>query len=69
MMALIDKKFLAAAVITALSGMRLDAYALAVAVSAMVFKMGLEVFCEVAKPEGVMIDRAEKWPVPGDRAA
>jgi hypothetical protein len=60
MMALIDKKFLAAAVVAALSGMRLGAYALAVYVSAMIFKVGLEVFCQVAKPEGIMIGRDEK---------
>ena len=59
MMALIDKKFLTATVVAALSGMRIGAYALAVCVSAMVFKMGLEVFCDVAKPDGIMIGKAE----------
>ena len=59
MMALIDKKFLTATVVAALSGMRVGAYAIAVCVSAMVFKMGLEVFCDVAKPDGIMIGKAE----------
>jgi hypothetical protein len=60
MMAVIDKKLLTAALVASISGMRIGAYALAVALTAMIFKMGLEVFCEVAKPAGVMIGVTEQ---------
>ena len=58
MAGLIDKKFLTAAVIAALGGLRVGAFALAVYLTAIIVKMGLEVFCEVARPDGVMIDKA-----------
>lgn len=57
MIALIDKKFLTVAVVAALSGMRIGAFALAAYLTAIILKMGLEVFCELAKPESVMIER------------
>jgi hypothetical protein len=60
MMAIIDKKFLTASIVTAMAGMKLGAFALAAALAAMVFKMGLEVFCDVARPSSVMIPISDK---------
>lgn len=60
MMAVLDRKMIAGAVVAMLAGMKIGAYTLAVAVAALVFKMGLEVFCEVARPNGVLIHASEQ---------
>lgn len=57
MMAVLDRKLMAIAIAAALSGMRIGAYALAVSVTAVILKMGLEVFCELSRPEGIMSQR------------
>ena len=54
---LFDKKYLAAAIVSGLSGMRVGLYAMAVYASALVIKMGLDVFCDAFKPEQLMISR------------
>jgi hypothetical protein len=55
MKGLLSKRVLAVAVGTALSGARVGILALAAAVTALVLKVGIDIFCESAKPEGVMI--------------
>jgi hypothetical protein len=59
MMAVIDKKLITGALVAMLSGMKIGAFALAAALAAIIFKMGLDVFCEVAKPAGVMLHVSE----------
>lgn len=60
MAAALDGRVVGTAIIAALGGMRLGTYALIVSVTALLLKMGLEVFCEVWVPPGVMIPREEK---------
>lgn len=58
--AVVDKKIVGTAVVAALGGFAIGWYALAAALAATVFKMGLEVFCDVSKPKGVMIGLDER---------
>lgn len=60
LMAVLDKKAVTAAVVSALAGMRVGLYALAVSATALVLKLGLSVVCEVWKPDGIMIHTSEK---------
>jgi hypothetical protein len=53
--AVINKKVIGTAVVMALGGIGVGWFVLAASVSAMIFKMGIEVFCEVAKPKSLMI--------------
>jgi hypothetical protein len=55
----VDKKVVGGAVVLALTGMSIGWFALAASVTAIVFKMGIEVFCEACKPEGLMIGLKE----------
>jgi hypothetical protein len=55
MMSILDSKLLTAYVVAALSGMRIGALMLAASLVAIVLRTGLDVFCEVAKPAGMMI--------------
>jgi hypothetical protein len=59
MMAVLDRKYIAGAVIAALAGLQIGVYAIAVSATALVLKFGLEVFCDRYQPEGVMISRKE----------
>lgn len=60
LMGLLDRKVLTPAVILALSGVKVGVYALAVSITALIIKMGLNVVCEVWKPDGVMIHVSER---------
>lgn len=55
----LDRKYIGSAVSAALLGMSIGIKALAVSFTALIIKMGLEVFCDVYKPEGIMIDKSE----------
>ncbi|MHB1194852.1 MAG: hypothetical protein ACYC6F_17635 [Longimicrobiales bacterium] len=57
--AVVNKKVVGTAVVAALGGLTIGWLALAAALTAMIFKMGLDVFCEVSKLEGLMIGRGE----------
>lgn len=52
--AVLDKKYITGSIVTALSGYRIGVYAMAVYVSALVLKTGIEVFCEVYQPPPIM---------------
>lgn len=60
LMGLLDRKVLATAVVLALGGVRVGVYALAVSLTALILKMGLDTMCEVWRPEGVMIHVSER---------
>lgn len=55
--AVFDKKYLTGAIVASLSGFRIGGYAIALYTSALVIKMGLEVFCDVYHPAPVMESR------------
>lgn len=59
MMAILNTKLLTAYLVSALSGMRIGALMLAASLIAIVLRAGLDVFCDVAKPVGMMIGRDE----------
>lgn len=58
-MVALDKKVIGAAIASALSGLGLGGYALTVPITAIVIKMGVEVFCEAYEPESLMIGLEE----------
>lgn len=51
----VNKKVVGTAVVMALGGLGIGWLALAASVTALIFKMGLEVFCDMTKPQGLMI--------------
>ncbi len=55
----LGKKYIAGAVTAAMAGLGIGLKALAVPVIALVIKFGIEVFCEQAKPTGVMSIKAK----------
>lgn len=59
LMVALDKKVIGAAIASAMSGLGVGTYALAVPVTAIVIKMGVEVFCEAYEPESLMIGLEE----------
>ena len=60
LMAVLDRRYLAIAVTTALSGMSIGVKALGVSATALLIKIGIEVFCDRYKPSGVMEERQKK---------
>ena len=60
LMAVLDRRYFAIAVATALSGMSIGVKALGVSATALLIKIGVEVFCERYKPSGVMDERRRK---------
>lgn len=60
LMAVLDRRYFAIAVTTALSGMSIGVKALGVSATALLVKIGVEVFCERYKPSGVMEERRRK---------
>ena len=60
LLTVLDKKYLAIAVTATLSGLNIGIKALAVSATALVIKVGIEVFCERYKPSGVMDSRFDK---------
>ena len=54
MKAVLDKKFITGSIVAALSGLRIGVYAMAVYFTALILKMGLEVFCDVYQPPPIM---------------
>ena len=54
MQAVLDKKYITTAVVSALAGLSIGVYAIAVYLSALLLKIGIETFCKVYKPGGIM---------------
>lgn len=54
MQAVLDKKYITVAIVSALSGLKIGIYAVAVYISALLIKIGIETFCNVYKPENIM---------------
>lgn len=59
MQAVLDKKYLTGAVVASLSGLAIGVYAIAVYLTALLIKVGIEVFCETFKPAGIMSMRTK----------
>jgi hypothetical protein len=60
MKGLLNQKVLTTAIISACAGLRVGVYTLVVSAVALVLKTGLDAFCEVSRPEGIMIHTSEK---------
>ncbi|WP_303203557.1 hypothetical protein [Raoultibacter timonensis] len=60
MMYLLDKKYLTAAVVAAMAQLNIGYFALAASVSAILFKTGIEIFCDRCEPADLMIEKADK---------
>jgi len=54
MKAVLDKKYLTVSIATALAGLNAGVYAIAVYLTALLVKIGLETFCNVYKPDNLM---------------
>lgn len=54
MQAVLDKKYITIAITTALSGLKIGIYAIAVYLTAILIKIGIETFCSIYKPSGIM---------------
>lgn len=59
MKVVLNKLYIGSAVATALSNLEIGLKALAVSVAALILKMGIEVYCEIFKPDTVMISRKD----------
>ena len=57
--AVVNKKVVGVAVVAALGGLTIGWLGLATALTAMIFKMGLQVFCKVSEPRMLMISKSE----------
>lgn len=57
--AIVNKKVVGAAVVAALHGLTIGWLGLAAVLTAMIFKMGLNLFCEISEPKGLMIAKNE----------
>ncbi len=55
LMVALDKRIVGAAVVAALSGLGMGTYAIAIPVTAILIKLGVDIFCERYQPEGLMI--------------
>jgi hypothetical protein len=60
LMAVLERRYLAIAVTTTLYGMSIGVKALGVSATALLVKIGVEVFCDRYKPTGVMEERRRK---------
>lgn len=54
MQAVLDKKYIATSIVSALAGLKIGIYAVAVYITALLIKIGIETFCNVYKPENIM---------------
>ena len=54
MQAVLDKKYITTAIATALAGLSAGVYAIAVYLTALLIKIGIETFCNVYKPDNIM---------------
>lgn len=54
MQAVLDKKYITASIATALAGLNAGVYAIAVYLSALLIKIGIETFCSIYKPSNIM---------------
>lgn len=54
MQAVLDKKYMTTAVVSALAGLNIGVYAIAVYLTALMLKIGIETFCKIYKPAGIM---------------
>lgn len=57
---LLDERILTASVVSSIAGMRIGMYALAVSLTAMVFRTGLDVFCDRFEPLDLMVERQDR---------
>ncbi|ADQ85301.1 hypothetical protein [Methylovorus sp. MP688] len=55
-----DKKYISAAIITAFGSWSISGAMIAITMAALAIKFGAEVFCEIYKPEFLMIDQKDK---------
>jgi len=60
MAVVLNRKYIASAVVVTLGGLDIGVVAIGASVTALIIKFGIEVFCDVYKPSGVMISRSEK---------
>lgn len=54
MQAVLDKKYITASIASALAGLNAGIYAIAVYLTALLIKIGIETFCNVYKPDNIM---------------
>jgi hypothetical protein len=54
MQAVLDKKYITVSITTALAGLSVGVYAIAVYLTALLVKIGIETFCNVYKPDNIM---------------
>jgi hypothetical protein len=54
MQAVLDKKYITAAIVATLTGLSIGVYAIAVYITAIFLRMGVDVFCETYRPESIM---------------
>jgi len=52
--AVLDKKYLTSAIVSALAGLKIGIYAIAVYLTSLLIKIGIETFCNVYKPNNLM---------------
>lgn len=57
--AIFNKHLITAAIVGTLNNMKFGVYVLAVAISALVFRLGLDVFCDLSRPRCIMEERAK----------
>ncbi len=58
LMAVLDRKYITTAIVASLSGMRIGIYALAVTMTALIFRIGLDTFCDLTEPTPIMDERS-----------
>lgn len=58
--AVVNKKVVGGAVVAALGGLTIGWLGLGAVLTAMIFKMGLNVFCEMSEPQMLMIPKSER---------
>ena len=54
MQAVLDKKYIAASIATTLAGLNIGVYAIAIYLTALLVKIGIETFCNIYKPDNIM---------------
>jgi hypothetical protein len=65
---LLDKKYITAAITGALAGINMGAYAVAVYMTAMIIKLGIDVYCDAYQPDSLMSTRDRKSAVKKPRS-
>ncbi len=57
MQAVLDKKYITTAIVATLTGLSIGVYAIAVYITAIFIRVGIDVFCDLYKPENMMVLR------------